>query len=368
MIRIKHNDMHSFMISILTHLNVPDEQAVIIADVLIDADLKGIDSHGISRLKRIYYDRIKAHIVNPITNIDIERESNASMLINGNNGMGHVVSHFAVKQGILKAKENGSCTVAVRDSSHYGIAGYYSDLASAHNCICITGTNARPSVSPTHGVEGMLGTNPLTIGIPTDEEFDFNIDCATSISQRGKIEFMAREHMEIPDNWVKDSSGNPITNPLNALELLKNGNASFVPLGGIDEQSGGHKGYGYSTAVEILSSALQNGPYLNMLSGINEKGEHIPYHLGHFFFIIDPSHFIAIETFKMIAGSILRNLRNSKPVNGERIYTPGEKEYYTRLERIEKGIPVSENLLKEMKIMNDECKLTSYNHILEDTI
>ncbi|MDY6787331.1 MAG: Ldh family oxidoreductase [candidate division WOR-3 bacterium] len=364
MIRVRHTDLHSFMKEVLIGVKVPEEHAEIIADVLIDADIKGIDSHGISRLKKIYYDRIKQGIVNPETDITIEKESLSSILINGNNGMGHVVSQFSLLRGIEKAKEGGSCMVAVKDSSHYGIAGYYTDLATARDCICITGTNARPSVSPIHGIEGMMGTNPLTIGIPTDEDFNFNIDCATSIAQRGKVEYMAREGRELPDNWVKDSNGKPVTNPYNALKMLREGDASFVPLGGTDESSGGHKGYGYTASVEILSAAFQNGPFLKMLNGMNEKGEPVPYHLGHFFIIIDPSHLIDIDLFKNTAGNILRQLRNSAAVKGERIYTPGEKEYYTSLERKKNGIPITDNLLEEMKSMDEECGLGKIDSIV----
>lgn len=360
---IDYTMIHSFVSSVLSASGVPPADARIIADVLTDADLKGIDSHGISRLKRIYYDRIHAGIVNPKTRIDIKQNSTGAVSINGNNGMGHVVSKHAVQIGIEMARKNGSCTVAVYNSSHYGIAGYYTDYAADRGLICITGTNARPSVAPLHGNTGMLGTNPLTIGIPTDEDFNFNIDCATSVSQRGKVELYARENRPLPGNWVIDKNSEPVTDPHNALKWLKEGSAAFLPLGGLNEGTGGHKGYGYSIAVEILSSALTNSPYMRMLNGIDEEGNPAPYRLGHFFIVIDPSHFIDINIFKQTAGNILRALRSSPQKEGERIFTPGEKEYEMKEKRMRDGIGLSDNMIAEMRIMNDELKLKGFNSI-----
>lgn len=360
---INHKDLHRFEVSVLTGIGVPADEAAIIADVLTDADLKGIDSHGISRLKHIYYDRIKEGIVNPATSISIEKESASALLINGNNGMGHVISSKALNLGLDKARQTGSCFISVYNSSHYGIAGYYTDYAADRDIVCITGTNARPSVAPIHGKMGMLGTNPLTIGIPTDEAFNFNIDCATSVSQRGKVELYAREHKSLPDNWVTDDNGQPLTDANEALKMLKQGSAAFVPLGGISEDTGGHKGYGYSIAVEILSAALSNGPYLRMLNGTDENGNLIPYRLGHFFILIDPAHFIDIDIFKTIAGNILRSLRSSPAKEGEHIFTPGEKEYIIRLERMESGISLTENMIKEMQIMKNELDLSGFESI-----
>ncbi len=361
---ISQGDLHRFIKTVFIQCGSSENDAAIIANVLIDADLKGIDSHGVSRLKRIYYDRIKSGIVNPKTKIDILKDSTSTCLIDGNNGMGHVISFKAMGIAIEKAKETGTATVAVKNSSHYGIAGYYTDYAADNNMICITGTNARPSVAPIHGIEGILGTNPLTIGIPTNEAFNFNIDCATSVAQRGKIELYARENKALPNNWVKDDSGIPVTDANKALDMLKQGKASFIPLGGIIEETGGHKGYGYSIAIEILSAALQNGPYLKMLSGIDENGNSIPYLLGHFFIVIDPSHFIDINLFKQIAGNILTSLRSSKRKSEEQqIFTPGEKEYISKMKRMKNGIPITDNLLKEMRQMHDELSLTGFDEI-----
>lgn len=226
--------------------------------------------------------------------------------------MGHVIGKKAMQIAIDKAKKYGMGMVAVRNSNHYGIAGYYALMAIEEGMIGITGTNARPSVAPTFGVENMLGTNPLTFGIPTDEEFPFLLDCATSVSQRGKIEMYDRANKDIPVGWVIDENGNYRTDTKQVLIDLTRGKAALTPLGGIGEEGAGYKGYGYATIVEILSSALQEGAFLKMLSGFDENGNKVPYRLGHFFIAIDISSFTELEKFKRIAGDILRQLRASK--------------------------------------------------------
>ncbi|MCK4777525.1 MAG: Ldh family oxidoreductase, partial [Actinomycetia bacterium] len=228
--------------------------------------------------------------------------------------------------------------------------------------IGITGTNARPSVAPTFGVENMLGTNPLTFGIPTDEEFPFVLDCATSIIQRGKIELYGRKNTPIPDGLVVGLDGKSRNDTQEILTDLTTGKAALNALGGIGEVTGGHKGYGYSAVVEILSAALQNGSYLKMLSGIGQDGKKIPIPIGHFFIAINVSNFVPLEIFKKISGSICRDLRNSKKAPAtERIYTAGEKEHLSILERKEKGIPLTESLQNDIKTMVDELELKGYN-------
>ena len=172
---------------------------------------------------------------------------------------------------IEKAKKFGMGMVAVRNSTHYGIAGYFTIMAADQNMIGITGTNARPSIAPTFGIENMLGTNPLVFGIPTDEEFPFVIDCATSITQRGKIEVYARQGKTMPEGWVIDDEGKSTTDANKALKQLIDGTAALTPLGGIGEDGGGYKGYGYATVVEILCSALQAGSFLKMLIRFRQR-------------------------------------------------------------------------------------------------
>jgi len=352
--------MERFMVDVFKGVGVPEEDAKICADVLITADKRGIDSHGTSRLKPIYYDRIKAGTQSPVTDFEIVKEGPTTAVIDGHNCMGHVIAKKAMAMAIEKAKKFGMGMTAVRNSTHYGIAGYYVMMAAEAGMIGMTGTNARPSVAPTFGVENMLGTNPMTFGIPTDEEFPFVLDCATSLSQRGKIEIYAREGKELPPGWVIDQSGATKTNAKEVLDDLTKGTAALTPLGGIGEEGAGYKGYGYCTVVELMSAALQQGAFLKMLLGV-ENGKKVPINLGHFFMAINIEAFTELSSFKKTAGDILRSLRDSKKMPGQqRIYTAGEKEYLTWLERKNKGVPVSKELQKEILALQKELNLTGY--------
>lgn len=168
---IDWSTLGNFMKDVFMKVGVPEEDAEICADVLMESDRRGIESHGVNRFKPIYIDRIKLGIQNPITNFEIIKETPTTAVIDGHDGMGHVIGKKSMQMAIDKAKKYGLGMVAVRNSTHYGIAGYYSIMAANAGMIGITGTNARPSIAPTFGVENMLGTNPLTIGFPTDEEF-----------------------------------------------------------------------------------------------------------------------------------------------------------------------------------------------------
>jgi LDH2 family malate/lactate/ureidoglycolate dehydrogenase len=352
------DEMREFMRLVFIAAGVPADDAEICADVLIESDKRGIDSHGVGRLKPIYLDRIKEGIQFTKTNFEIVRETPSTAVVDGHDGMGHVIAVKSMKMTIEKAKKCGLGMVAVRNSTHYGIAGYYALMAAKENMICFTGTNARPSIAPTFGVENMLGTNPLTIGFPTDEDFPFVIDCATSITQRGKIEHYARINKAMPSGWVIDGTGNAVTDPNVALKGLIAGTCALTPLGGIGEELAGYKGYGWATVVEVLSAALQGGSFLKTLAGVNPDGSHRPYHLGHFFIAIDINAFTDPAAFKKTAGDILRNLRASKKAEGqERIYTAGEKEYLAFIERSKKGIPINPAVRASLTAARDENKV-----------
>lgn len=352
--------VEKFMVDVMVKANIPEEDAKIVADVLVKADKLGFDSHGVNRLKPIYLDRINDGILNPVTKIEIVKESPTTAVIDGHNGMGHVISYKSMNMAIEKAKEYGMGMVAVRNSTHYGFAGYYPLMAVDHDMIGITGTNARPSIAPTFGVENMLGTNPMTFGMPTDEDFPFLLDCATSITQRGKVEVYARQGKEMPKGWVIDKNGESKTNSQEVLEDLIAGRAAFTPLGGVGEETAGYKGYGYATVVEILSAALQQGAYLKMLMGIKD-GKKVPYPLGHFFIAININAFTEPADFKKTTGNILRELRASQKMPGEnRIYTAGEKEYDTWVSRKDKGVPFNDALLEEFSGMCNTFGLEDY--------
>ena len=338
---------------------VPEEDAKICTEVLLESDKRGIESHGCNRFKPMYIDRIVDGIQNPVTNFEIIKETETTAVVDGHDGMGQVIGKKAMQLAIDKAKKYGMGMVAVKNSCHYGIAGYYATQATKQGCIGITGTNARPTVAPTFGVEGMFGTNPLTIGIPTDEEFDFILDCATSITQNGKIEYYERIGEEVHPGTIIGLDGKPVEGDAGvALKKIRSGEAALTTLGGIGEALGGYKGYGYALAVELLCAALQDGIYGKDLNGKDKDGKKAPYHLGHFFIAIDLNHFLGEDIARKKAGDIIRAIRASKKMPGEkRIYSAGEKEYLIWQERKNKGVPISEPVQKEMSAVRDSLKL-----------
>ena len=300
------------------------------------------------------------------TRIRVVKDSAGTAVLDGGNGMGHVVAHRSMTLAIRKAKKHGLGMVVARNSTHFGIAGYYPLMAVKAGMIGICGTNARPSIAPTFGVENMLGTNPLTFSMPTDEKFPFLLDCATSIVQRGKVEIYAKLDKQMPKGWVVAPDSSSQTDPRAVLADLVAGAAALLPLGGAGEDHAGYKGYGYATVVEILSAALQQGAYLKMLNGTDRNGKKIPIPLGHFFIAIDVAHFTPPAVFKKIAGNILRQLRASRKAPGaKRIYTAGEKEHLTWLARKNKGVPVNHATQREILAMRDELGLRKYKFPFE---
>ena len=351
--------MENFMIDVFEKYGVPREDAAICADVLLESDRRGIESHGCNRFKPIYIDRIVKGTLLPVTNIEILKETPTTVVMDAHDGMGMVASHKMMEMLIEKAHKYGMAGGAIRNSTHYGIAGYWTNMAAKEGMIGITGTNARPSIAPTFGVENMMGTNPLTFSLPTDEEFPFCIDCATSIVQRGKIEYYAREGKPTPAGMVVTHNGESITDSQQILKMLVDGTAALAPLGGgPGDEMCGYKGYGYAAVVEILSAALSGGRFMKALSGVDEDGKPRMYGLGHFFFVVDPEAFMGAETFKKTAGDICRALRSSEKAPGyERIYTAGEKEYLAWLDRKDKGVPVGQAVQKELTGLRDKHDL-----------
>jgi LDH2 family malate/lactate/ureidoglycolate dehydrogenase len=361
--------MQQFMVDVFVKTGVPYEDATVCAEVLTEADKRGIDSHGIGRFRPIYIDRINAGLQKPVTEFEITREGPTTAVVDGHNGMGQVIAKKSMQMAIDKAKKYGMGMVAVRNSTHYGIAGYYAIMAAKENMIGITGTNARPSIAPTFGVDNMLGTNPLVYGMPTDEDFPFVIDCATSITQRGKVELYEREGKSLPPGWVIDQQGNAVTDAAKALKGFDSGTCALAPLGGIGEELAGYKGYGYATVVEILSSALQSGLFLKDLSDMDASGKRVPSRLGHFFIAIDINSFVDINTFKKHTGEILRSLRKSKKALGQnRIYTAGEKEYLTWMERKDKGVPLNDAMQAVLKKTREEYGLWQHKFSFDEPV
>ena len=344
--------MSQFMQDVFLTYGVDEDRAAICADVLIESDKRGIDSHGLGRLKPIYCDRLDAGQLEANPPITIEKETETTAMVDGNLGIGLYIGHYCMDLAIQKAKKYGVGFVVCKRSTHYGIAGYYATMATDAGCIGWSGTNARPSIAPTFGVEPMLGTNPLTFGIPTDEEFPFVIDAATSINQRGKIEKYARDGEDTPQGVVIDSQGLERTDSQNILKELIAGTCALNPVGGAGDKTAGYKGYSWATVVELLSTAFQSGPYGEAICGVDRQtGAKIPMPLGHYFLAIDIEALCDLETFKKNAGTLLRHLRAStkSPLGPGRIWTAGEPEHDARISRYAQGgMVVSKPLQQNM--------------------
>jgi LDH2 family malate/lactate/ureidoglycolate dehydrogenase len=358
--RVPVEVIERFMMDVFAALGVPQDDARICTDVLIASDLRGIESHGVGRLK-YYYDRIKAGVQFPQTRLEIIKESETTALVDGHHGMGHVIAYRSMRMAIAKARAHGMGAVSVRNSTHFGIAGYYSLMAAAEGMIGLTVTNARPSVAPTFGTAPMLGTNPIAFAAPSDMPFAFCFDAATPITQRGKIEVLARAEKPVPKGWLIDAEGRPATDPVKILRDLDKGQAAFLPLGGEGELYGGHKGYGLATMVEILSASLSGGAFLGDLLGIAPDGSRRPHMLGHFFLAMDIEHFLPLDASRRITGQIMRQLQASRKEPGqERIYVAGEKEYEMEQRIRQEGITVNRNLRRDLQTVRDELHIPGY--------
>jgi len=350
--------MNDFMKDTLMAYGVPEKEAIISADVLIEADKRGIDSHGIGRLKPIYCDRMDADILYPYKEMKTISESDTTALVDGGLGLGLYIGPACMQMAIDKAKKHGVGFVAVQNSTHYGIAGYYATMAADQGCVGWSGTNARPSIAPTFGVEPMMGTNPLCFGLPTDDGFPFCIDCATSVNQRGKIERYAREGKETPKGCVIDNNGIERTDTEGILKDMQLGTCALTPVGGAGADLAGYKGYSWALTVELLSTAFQSGPFGEDVCGIDRAtGKKKPMPLGHYFLAIDIEKLCPLATFKKNASNLLNAVRASKksPLGGGRIWTAGEPENDARTARTAQGgVSVPGALQKDMVMLRDK--------------
>jgi L-2-hydroxycarboxylate dehydrogenase (NAD+) len=339
----------AFMVDCSKAMGLPAEDAAITAEVLITADLWGVKSHGIAHLK-MYYDRIQQGLQLPASCPEVVTETETTAVVDGNNGMGMVIGHHAMQMAIEKARQYGLGAVAVRNSSHYGVAGYYALMAVEAGMVGISFTNAHPSIAPTFGVQPMLGTNPIAVAAPTDEAFPFMFDAATSITPRGRVEVLARVGKPIPEGWVIRQDGTPATNSETLIADLAEETAALLPLGGMGELMGGYKGYSLATIVEIFSAAFQDGTYLSGLVDFDAEGKPQFLRIGHFFMAIDVAHFVPLPVFKKVAGGITRELRASRRApDAARIYTAGEKEYESTQRVQQQGVPIPPKVRADLK-------------------
>jgi L-2-hydroxycarboxylate dehydrogenase (NAD+) len=352
--------LQQFVEQVFVALGTPSEDARICAEVLIASDRRGIESHGVGRLK-VYYERIRAGVQKVETKIEIVQETETTALVDGHHGMGAVIAHRAMRLAMDKARQYGLGAVAVRNSTHFGIAGYYALMAARAGMMGLALTNARPVIPPTFGAEPMLGTNPIAFAAPSDTGFPFCFDAATSVVSRGKIEVYDRAEKPTPEGWVIDPAGQPLTDPGQILQGLPSGKALMLPIGGAGEETGGYKGYSLSTMVEILCASLGAGAFMKDLLGVAPDGSRRPYMLGHFFLAIDIAHFLPLEVSQQITGQIMRALQGARRAPGqERIYVAGEKEHESEAMVRERGIPVNRNLRRDLQTVRDELGIVGY--------
>ncbi len=353
--------VEAFMRDAFVAAGVPAEDAALCANVLISADKRGIDSHGVGRLTSFYLDRIRDGVQQARTNMEFVRKGPTTAVVDGHAGMAMVIAKKSMEYAIDCAKKYGLGMVAVRNSSHFGMAGYYSALAAEAGMIGFCGTNARPAIAPTFSTQNKLGTNPMAFAMPSDEAFPFSFDCATSVAQRGKIELYGRLGKDVPPGWVIDIEGKTRTDTQGILADLLKSRAALAPLGGIGEEGSGYKGYGFATVVELLSCALQQGYFLSQLTGFAPDGSKQEPRIGHFFLAINIECFTELDLFKKRVGEVLRELRAARKAPGhDRIYTAGEKEYYTMLEREKTGIAINAALRKMMLKVREDYKLSQW--------
>ena len=318
------------------------EEARIITDVLLMSDRFGIESHGMQRMYR-YYKSIQKGMIKVASKGDVVFETPVSAVLDAQDGMGQVVGYKAMQMAIEKAKKTGIGMVTVRNSNHYGIAGYYAKLACEQGLIGISCTNTNAIMVPTYGRMAMLGTNPIAVAVPA-EPYDFFFDASTTVVTRGKLEVYNKKGEALHDGWALDKDGKPSNDAADVLDnIAAHNGGGIMPLGGSTEDTGSHKGYGYAMLCEIFSSILSLGTTSDK-TGLGGKGG-----ICHGFVAIDPAIFGDAAAIKDHLSAYLEALRNSPKAEGQpRIYTHGEKEVEAEKRLMENGIPVNDNTMVEV--------------------
>lgn len=329
----------SLIIEILTQLDVPAEEASIVAEVTLDADLKGFTSHGIGRFPQ-YIKGLEVGTIKPQTEITVEKESAATAMVNGNHGFGHVVTYRSMEMAIQKAKETGIGMVGIHNSNHFGVAGYYSDMAIMEDLIGIITANTEPAVAPIGGKEPILGTNPLAIGIPSGSHY-VSVDMATSASARGKLLEAKRRGESIPENVALDADGNPTTDPAEALK------GSILPFGA-------HKGYALSFMIEIMAGPLVNASFGKAVTGT--ANPEVPCTKGDLITAIDPSKFVEIDDFKQDVDDLIAEIKATPNV-----MIPGDFEVRNVKRHQKEGLPLDETLLQQLREIANKVDVNVVN-------
>jgi LDH2 family malate/lactate/ureidoglycolate dehydrogenase len=355
-LRIRAESLKRFCERVFQKLSVSEVDARIAAEVLVEADLRGVDSHGVARFHSFYVDRIRNGIVVPQPRERVAAETPATAVIDAGAGLGHPVSYRAMEKAIQKARDVGAGFVTVRNSNHFGIAGYYAMMALEHDCIGIAMTNSNPLIVPTFGRDALLGTNPIAVAAPAGQERPFVLDMATSVVPGGKLEVYDRLEKPIPLGWATDETGAPTTDAARVLDNIAQGvGGRLLPLGGTGELFGGHKGYGLALWVEIFCALLAGAFCSDQTFPRTADGKPLPSQVGHFFGAWRVDAFRPADEFKAAMDDLQRRLRNAPKAEGEtRIYIHGEKEYEEAERRAREGIPLNPKVAADLRALAAE--------------
>lgn len=331
------SDLKDYVVRFFIKHGVSEKDARTTAEVLTSADLRGVDSHGVIRLDTYYGSRLRSGLIDPKPTIRVLRETLTTLALDGGSGLGHVVGHHAMEQCIEKARASGVGMVTVRNSNHYGIAGYYAMMALPYDMIGISYTNSQALVAPTYGRTRYLGTNPIAVAVPAGKQRPYVLDMATSIVPIGRITVYQKAGKEIPEGWGVDKDGQVTKDPA----AVFNGGA-LMPLGGTDVLRG-YKGYGLALLVDIFAGVLSGaatGP------GVGKTGENKLADVGHFFAAIRIDAFREVEEFKAHMDRMIQDLKDApKAVGQERIYIHGEKEFELAEKYTRDGVPLMEEVV-----------------------
>jgi L-2-hydroxycarboxylate dehydrogenase (NAD+) len=353
---LSYDQLAEFANAVFRKIGCSEEDAANATKVLLMADLRGIDSHGIARLSG-YIRLWEAGRINVKPNIRIIHETPSTAVVDGDSGLGLVVAPYAMQIAIKKAEDVGTGWVAVQHSNHFGIAAAHGMMALEKNMIGIALTNASPLVAPTFSTERLLGTNPICVCIPAGNEPPFIADMATTTAANGKLEILQRKNLKAPEGWIQDKEGNVSTNP---NELRAGG--SLLPLGG-DKDHGSHKGYALGAIVDILSAVLSGAnyaswvpPFVNFLpvgSDLPGKG------IGHFFGAMRIDAFRSVEDFKKHMDQWIHRFRTAATIAGqERVLIPGDPERVMEIERKKRGIPLLKPVVEDLEYLSEKFEIS----------
>lgn len=347
-----YHQLFDFTKAILQKIGCSEEHSVTSAKVLLSADLRGIDSHGVARLSG-YVRLWEVNRVKTNPTLKIIHETPSTAVVDGDSGLGLVVAPYAMQVAIDKAKNVGTGWVSVQNSNHFGIAGCHAMMALQHDMIGIAFTNASPLVSPTFSVERLLGTNPICVVIPAGHEPAFVADLATTTAANGKLEILQRKGGVAPLGWIQTKEGNASTDP----HELKAGGA-LLPLGG-DRDHGSHKGYALGAIVDIFSAVLSGanyGPWVPPFPAYVPMPDEQPGKgIGHFFGAMRIDAFRPANEFKMHMDNWIKRFRSAKPVKGqEKVLIPGDPEREMEQERMKKGIPLLKPVIEDLKFLGEK--------------